>query len=110
MENEKYIKTLFKKNTNIQATDDSGKDVIFVVSKGQSELFNIVRDCLLENVSGSCIYCSRDNEVYFTVSKSDMNVLEVISKKIKKDRRIEISKVLINSRKVRSYLEKKEKR
>ncbi len=110
MENEKYIKTLFKKNTNIQTADDSNKDVTFVVSKGKAELFNIVRDSLLENVNGSCIYCSNDNEVYFTVSKNDMDVLEVITKKIKKDRRIQLSKVLINTRKIRSYLDKKEKR
>lgn len=109
MDNEKYLKTLFKKNTDIQITNDANKDVTFVVSKGQGELFNIVRDSLLENVNGSCIYSSKDNEIYFTVSKHDINVIEVISKKIKKDRRIHLSKVVINPNKIRRYLDKKEK-
>lgn len=39
MDNEKYLKTLFKKNTDIQITNDANKDVTFVVSKGQGELF-----------------------------------------------------------------------
>lgn len=109
MEDEKYLKTLFKRNTNIQVSDDSGKDVIFITSKGQDELFNIVRDTLLEKVNGSCIYSCNDNEVYFSVSKSDMNVLEAITKKIKRDRRIHLTKVLINTKKVNSYLHKKDK-
>lgn len=109
MENDKYLKTLFKKNTYIQISDDSSKDVTFVVDKGKDELFTIVRDSLLKNVSGSCIYCCKDNEIYFTVSNSDIKVIEDITKKIKKDRRIQLTKVVVNPNKINRYLHKKEK-
>jgi len=107
MDDDKYIKTLFKRNTYIESSNDCSKDVTFIVSNGVNELYNIVRDCLLKRVNGSCIYCSNDNEVFFTVSKKDMGVLEEISKKIKRDKRIRLEKVLLNTRKINSYLHTK---
>jgi len=41
------------------------------------------------------------------VSKKDMGVLEEISKKIKRDKRIRLEKVLLNTRKINSYLHTK---
>ena len=109
MDEKIYIKKLFKRNTEIEMVNNTYKDFTFYVKEGENELFEIIRDCLLENVNGSCMYSKDEGEVCFTVSKSDIEVIKVITKKIKKNRKIVLNKVIVNPYKLSEHLYKKSK-
>ena len=104
-----YIKTLFHQDTDILLSSQSNNDVKIHVSKGKDECYKIVRETLMNNINGSCIYGIDDDIIYFTLSKNDIMVFEKIAKAIKKKNSIIIDTVVINPYKFSFSMNSKKK-
>lgn len=101
---DKHLKSIYKRNTYISLSCESQYDVKMTVNSNKDECYRIVRDILVGSVNSSCIYGIEGNEIYFTVSKHDIHVVDMVLKALNKKKNIVIESISVNPYKIKHYM------